>query len=82
MIGNRVLYKKNELIECWVDDHTNEYIINMGRNVVEVIPTFDSAGHLEPTIEVSVQDIIGTGIQLNSSNIKIDSIDNFCFPGK
>ena len=55
----------------------NEYIINMGQNVVEVIPTFNSAGYLDPDIETNTDGMIGTGtveveVMLNS-NLVADS---------
>ena len=49
--------ENNTIIEL----DANEYIIAMGRNVVEVIPTFDSAGHLDPIISIEEQNTIGTG---------------------
>lgn len=59
--------ENNAIIEL----DANEYIINMGRNVVEVIPTFNSAGYLDPEIEINTDGIIGTGtveaeVMLNS----------------
>ena len=49
--------ENNTIIEL----DANEYILNLGRNVVEVTPSFNSAGYIKPEIEINIQDIIGTG---------------------
>ena len=56
--------ENNTIIEL----DANEYIISLGQNVVEVTPTFNSAGYVETNIEVNSSDLIGSG------NIEVETL--------